>query len=79
MRLRKNNMSIQGNLIKLKKAVSKNKKVYIVYGDHKKVEGKIDTIGNLFVHILSIEHDDIIMVEIETIEKISLQRKWVAA
>jgi len=32
-------MSIQGNLIKLKKAVSKNKKVYIVYNDRKKVEG----------------------------------------
>jgi hypothetical protein len=71
-------MSIQGNLIKLKKAASKNKKVYLVYGDRKKVEGKIDSIGNLFVHILSIEHDDIIMVEIEKIEEISLQTKWVA-
>ena len=71
-------MSIQGNLIKLKKAVIKNKKVYIVYNDRKKVEGKIDTIENLFVHILSIEHDDIIMVEIEKIEEISLQRKLVA-
>ena len=71
-------MSIQANLIKLKKAVIKNKKVYIVYNDRKKVEGKIDTIENLFVHILSIEHDDIIMVEIEKIEEISLQRKLVA-
>ena len=72
-------MSIQGNLIKLKKAVSKDKKVYITYDNHKKVEGKIDSIGNLFVDILSIEHDDIIMVEIEKIEVISLQKKWVAA
>ena len=71
-------MSIQGNLIKLKKAVSKDKKVYITYDNRKKVEGKIDSIGNLFVHILSIDHDDVIMVEIEAIEEISLQKKWVS-
>ena len=72
-------MSIQGNLIKLKKAVSKNKKVYIVYGDRKKVEGKIDSIGNLFVYIESEEQGEPVMVEIEMIEEISLLKKWVAA
>ena len=71
-------MSIQGNIIKLKKAASKNKNVYIMYDNGYRVEGKIDSIGNLFVHIASIKHDDIIMIEIEKIEEISLLKKWVA-
>jgi len=70
-------MSIQRNLIKLKKAASKNKNVYIMYDNGYRVEGKIDSIGNLFVHIVSIKHDDIIMIEIEKIQEISLKRKWV--
>jgi hypothetical protein len=67
-------MSIQGNLIKLKKAVSKNKKVYLTYGNSDRVEGKIDSIGNLFVHILSDKQDEPVMVEIEKIQEISLIR-----
>jgi ribosome maturation factor RimP len=67
-------MSIQGNLIKLKKAVKNNRKVYLIYGNRDRVEGKIESIGNLFVYILSDKQDEPVMVEIEKIQEISLIR-----
>ena len=68
-------MSLQGNLQKLKKAVAKNKPVYITYGNYEHVNGKVAEIGNLFVHIKTDEQDEPVVLEIEKIIDISLLRK----
>ena len=68
-------MSLQGNLQKLKKAVDRNKPVYITYGNYERVNGKVAEIGNLFVHIKADEQDELVVLEIEKILDISLLRK----
>ena len=68
-------MSLQGNLQKLKKAVDRNKPVYITYGNYEHVNGKVAEIGNLFVHIKTDEQDEPVVLEIEKIIDISLLRK----
>ena len=68
-------MSLQGNLQKLKKAVDRNKPVYITYGNYEHFNGKVAEIGNLFVHIKTDEQDEPVALEIEKILDISLLRK----
>jgi hypothetical protein len=68
-------MSIQSNLQKLKKAVSRDKAPYITYDNFKEIHGKVVSIGNLHVYIESESGKEPVKTEIEKIREISLIRK----
>ena len=68
-------MSIQGNLKKLKKGVSRDKALYITHDNFKKVHGKVTEIGNLHVYIQSVDSQETVKIEIKKIREISLIRK----